>query len=450
MWRTILGVSSSKQTGWMRIVPTLVLLHGCYGPNPSYWGEDASEEAGETDPTEGPGATSDDDNGPEADTHEGVGDAGNISDTADTDDASDSGDSGGVNCADDIAQPGELCFVVDTVLTVPVQSMAAGDFDLNGHLDLGVGSKDSLRVLFGDGSGGFPLEHDLHETDGEYWGATVGDLDGNGYPDLLFSNASVNAVMFHASQGNKTFADPIAFSTDQQPMGLSLALLNEDESLDVVVANRGSDDVSVLINEGGGMLGEAFDHSTDSDKPYQLVVGRFDPGPTLDLAVANRDGKELSILLGFGNGDFASAEVQSLTGTPRDLVAADFDLDGALDLALAIEDEDSVEVVFGDGFGGFEATQDEISVGDRPVALAVVDLDNDGALDLVVLNEDDADVGVLFGDLDQPGEFLAQQTLVGLSKFNNLAAILVADLNGDGLADLAVGGDELRTLISNP
>lgn len=448
-------------------------VHGCYGPNPDYLGPGADEaatdaaghtgtdtemegapsDAGDGDSSDGDGMADPSDTGniSDASDDDGADDSGESVDTVDSGDTADSGDTGGANCADDEAQPGELCFVVDTVLALPVQSMAAGDFDLNGHMDLGVASKDDLRVLFGDGTGNFPLQHDLPEDNGDYFDAGAGDLDGDGDPDLVFSNFAADTVVFHASNGNKTFAPPKSSWVGEQPLGLSIAMLDDDDRLDIVVANKGSDTVAVLINEGwGGEFEGANHHWTHSDEPRRLVVGHFDAGPSLDIAVANRNGEDLSVFLGWGNGGFGQAQVDSLDGKPRDLVAADFDLDGVLDLALVLEDADEVEVAFGDGFGEFGGEHLEIPVGNKPVALAVIDLDSDGALDLVVLNHDDSDVGVLFGDSEDPGEFLAQQTVVGLSNFSGLAAVLVADLNGDGLADLAFGGDELRTLISNP
>jgi hypothetical protein len=446
MWRTILQVSLIRHPGWIRAVACIGLLPGCYGPNPEYLGPASETTASDANAD---GATSD--SGDTAD--ESAIDAGNSSDANDSGDLGDDGnssDDGPTSCADGVPQPGELCFTVETMLDMPVQSLATGDFDHDGHLDLGVAAQSDLRVLFGDGSGGFPLQLDLPEIDGAYLGAAVGDLDEDGHLDLLFSNSNADSIVLHASNGNMTFAPPVSFAVGEQPVGLALALLDGDASLDVVVADKGDDAVSVLINEGSGQLDEPGIYGTDGSEPWRLLAGRFDGDSALDIAVANRNGEKLAILRGFGNGGFADAHTHSLAGRPNDLVAADFDLDGALDLAVVIGDRDVIEVVFGDGWGDFVGEHVELEVGDQPVALAVLDLDNDGTLDLVILNRDDADVGVVFGDADQPGQFLAQQTLVGLGGFNGLSAVAVGDLNGDEVADLAIGGDELRTLISNP
>lgn len=430
----------------------IVIIPACYGPNPEYLGPlAAGDEAGIDSGDSGEsGDMSDDGNVSGTEDTSDTGNSSEAGDTGTTESAGDTGEAGDPSCADANPEPGELCFLASMLLAVPVQALVAGDFDSDAHLDLGVAAKDDLQVLFGDGSGGFPLQLDLPETDGDYFGGSAGDLDQDGHPDLLFTNFATDRVIVYASQGNKAFAAPVAFPTGDQPVASSLALIDGNDLLDVVVVDKGSDTVSVLINQGMGLLDLPSSDSTNGDEPRHLVIGSFDPGPALDLAVANRNGETVSILIGSGQGSFGAAQVQPLEGKPHGLVAGDFDLDGILDLAVALADDDSVEILFGDGFGEFGAKQVEIPVGDRPVAIAIVDLDIDGALDLVVLNRDDANVGVLFGDTKQPGEFLAQQNLVGLGNFSGLTSILVADLNSDGVDDLVVGGDELRTLISNP
>jgi plastocyanin len=123
---------------------------------------------------------------------------------------------------------------------------------------------------------------------------------------------------------------------------------------------------------------------------------------------------------------------------PLDIVAADFNKDGILDLAVANRNNNTVTILLGDGHGNFTpAPGSPISGFNGPNSIAVADFNNDGNLDLVVSNGNDSSgnlsVAILLGNGD--GTFGAASTLpVGMHP----QAVIAADFNGDGNADLAV------------
>ncbi len=86
----------------------------------------------------------------------------------------------------------------------------------------------------------------------------------------------------------------------------------------------------------------------------------------------------------------------------------------------------------GNGDGTFQARQ-SYSVGSGPAAMISADLNGDGVADLVVANGGDSSVSVLLAKQD--GSFLPATTL---SVQSTPAALVSADLNGDGAVDLAV------------
>ena len=94
----------------------------------------------------------------------------------------------------------------------------------------------------------------------------------------------------------------------------------------------------------------------------------------------------------------------------------------------------------------------------QPIFIAVSDLNRDGKLDLAVANQGSpsdattASVSVLLQDPAAPGKFLpAVSYKTGLIS----VYVVIADLNGDGKADLAVAnlgglGGSVSVLLQNP
>jgi hypothetical protein len=431
---------------------------GCYGPNPNYLGasdlavetsSDASEgsesgvEGGESSTSTGTDTsveTSTDTTDTEAETETET-----ETDTADTDDPDPS-------CSNQIAEAGEFCFEFVQLLALPeVQALATADFDGDALLDIAVTRKDDVLVLFGDGSGGFPFQTNLPEPNSNYFGVTGGELDGDQLADLVVAKESSDSVLVYRSLGGGAFADPLEFATGDQPQRLALTDLDGDETLDLVVAVKGQDRVQVLLGDGDAGFGMPTSFPSGGDQPSELSLGLFDPDSAPDLVVGNVNGKSLAVLLGAGAGEFASAQVFPLAGKPRSTAIADFNLDGHLDVAAALEDLDRVQILHGDGLGGLVDQGVELPVGNRPMGAVASDFDLDGVPDLLVLNHDDASVGLLFGVTERPGQFYAQLLLVWFNGFASMSAVVSADLNGDEIDDVIIGGGAgVRAMISDP
>lgn len=413
----------------MRVAAAWPLLaslacHGaCHGPNPDYIGVH--------------GATG---------TSAAIGDSGD--EDTDGDDTSSNVDS---SCGDGQLDPGEFCFRhAELLWTFEVQSLAAADFDADGHVDLAVGRRDDVLVLLGDGSGGFPLRVELPEPYGHYHGAAAGLLDADARADLVVTHEHGDALLVYRSLGAGAFAAPVSFPLGDEPRSVLLAHVDDDATLDAIATLRGTDEIAVLLGNGDAGFVALTTHATGGYEPLELGLAAFGQGSGIDIAVANHASRQVALLPGIGPGQFAAPQVYTIAGTPRSVAIADFDLDGSPDVAAVLDDLDAVELLIGDGNGGLDLGVGTIAVGHRPVGALAQDLDHDGAADLVVLNHDDRSVGVLFNDPNAPGSFGAYQTLQWFDGLTRLTTIIAADLDGDGVDDVIVGGDGVEAMLSNP
>jgi hypothetical protein len=326
-------------------------------------------------------------------------------------------------------------------------------------MDLAVGRQDDVLVLLGDGSGGFPLLVDLPENSGNYRGIAAGDLDGDLLADLVVANESIDALLVYRSLGGGEFADAVSFAIEDRPQRLRLADLDGDMQLDAAVALEGANDVGVLLGNGSGGFFGSQSFATNGNGPIELELGRFDANDGFDLAVGNYEGQQLAILHDAGSGQFAAPLVHELSGRPRSAQIADFNLDGDLDVAAVLEDVGLVEFLYGNGVGDVSDPTLALPVGGHPVGALATDLNSDLAVDLLILNDnnnddddnnDDESVVVLFNNPVSPGNFALLQTLVWFDAFGNMTTIISADLNGDEVLDVVIGGDGVRAMLSDP
>src|SRR5262249_12270970 len=115
-------------------------------------------------------------------------------------------------------------------------------------------------------------------------------------------------------------------------------------------ANRGSDNVSVLLGHGdsSGTFAHAVNYPT-GDRPSSVAVGYFNDDDYADLAVANAGSDTVSVLPGNGDGTFAAAVSFAAGDGPNSVAVADFNGDVFdSDLAVANAGSGTVSVLLAD------------------------------------------------------------------------------------------------------
>jgi uncharacterized protein YjdB len=233
------------------------------------------------------------------------------------------------------------------------------------------------------------------------------------------------------------FEPPLNYKTDATPVSVAVGDFNGDGISDLAVVNQAgsgsnSGDISVLLGKGDGTFGTPVFY-TAGLYPQFVAVADFNGDGIADLAIANTGSNFISVLTGNGDGTFQSALNFVAGGNPTSLAVGDFNEDGRADLAVSVNN--NVAVLLNNGEGGFQAPVNYV-VGAFPVSVALGDFNGDGHTDLAVASQGGNFTGVinvLMGKGD--GTF---QPAVNYAQGPVPNSIAVADLNGDGKADLAV------------
>src|SRR5438552_3797650 len=232
------------------------------------------------------------------------------------------------------------------------------------------------------------------------YSVAVGDFNGDGHLDLAVANGGSNDVSVLLGNGDGTFTPARNFDAGLGggPLWVAVGDFNLDRKLDLVVANSSSDSVGVLLGNGDGTFGSPQTFTFAGD-PESIAIWDFNGDGKPDLAVANDDtAGTVAVLLGSGGGNFQPAQTFQVGGSNSESVAAgDFNGDGRLDVAVANAGSNTVSVLLGNGDGIFQAAR-TFAVGMKPEFVVAGDVNGDGILDLAVGNHNSGTVTVLLGN----------------------------------------------------
>ncbi len=353
-------------------------------------------------------------------------------------------------------------------------SLAAGDFDGDGDLDLVLGhgrfrelSGEGANHLYrNDGSGHFQdISSHLPQHQDVTTGIAIGDLDADGDLDLALSNdvslfpqpgvtpSSLDRI--YLNDGAAGFVDLPLSRRPSTGRSLDVEILDLDGDQDLDVVFTGPGEIAVYENLGGGQQGLGFVEGTR---------GRFrtEPPATTALAAldANGDGDPdilcagvlsdqpsagariegpatvSQLLLGAGTEPLrnmtAEDRILALPGSTRAVRSADVDRDGLTDLILARQGG-ADQVLLGDGSGSFFRAVPIAAATADTHAIDLGDIDGDGRLDLVAATAQGE--RLLFGDGRGGFRDVTAGNLPSASN-EDVTAVLLADLDGDGDLDL--------------
>jgi hypothetical protein len=316
------------------------------------------------------------------------------------------------------------------------QALVSADFNSDGKRDLAIvnAANSTVSILIGKGDGTMWIGKSFPVGAGAS-AITVGDFNLDGIPDLAVTNSADTSVSVLLGVGDGTFQAQKKFSTGWNPVSVICADLNNDGFPDLAVLNADGGSVSILGGNGNGTFRPAVTAETGS-APVAMAAGDFNGDGIVDLATANLTGTQVTILTGKGTGLFYPPVSYSAGIGPVALAVSDFNGDGAPDVAVAVSGDPMSQQGAGVAVllnvGGVLQSPTLYPTGAVPVGLTVADMNGDGILDLAVATLSGISVipGGPRGTFGSPISYPAVPS----------STLSSGDFNGDGVVDLAVAG----------
>jgi glucose/arabinose dehydrogenase len=283
------------------------------------------------------------------------------------------------------------------------------------------------------------------------------DVNRDGRLDLVTANAGSDDTSVLLGNGDGTFQPAKSWATGPHPKFTGVADFNGDGKLDLATGNQDDDTDTVRLGNGNGTFSNQTTTYPACHHPHNVATGDLNGDGKPDIVTGCSSGSTLTVLLGTGKGTFAPTATYSTDASSYAVSIGDLNGDGHPDLAVAGYSGDEVAVLLGNGDGTFGAPQ-TFAVGHRPHSIAIADLNKDGKPDLLTADSGADTVSVLLGD-GTGGFGSATQYAVGPVP----KSIAAGDLNGDGNVDVVVGntagngdgvtnnpnGDNVSVLLGN-
>ncbi|HZW78868.1 MAG TPA: FG-GAP-like repeat-containing protein, partial [Candidatus Deferrimicrobiaceae bacterium] len=316
----------------------------------------------------------------------------------------------------------------------------------------------TVGVLFGNGDGTFlpPVAYGTGGTD--TFSVALADVNGDGKLDLLVANTCNNSsscnngsVGVLLGNGDGTFQPATAYSSaGLYADAVAVGDINGDGKPDLVVTNECNGNsctngsFGVLLGNGDGTFQAAVSYNSGGVTATSVALADVNGDGKLDLLLTNQCADnncttgQVAVMLGNGDGTFQSPVTYGTSGLyTGSLAVADVNGDGKPDLIVTDQCESNsicnngfLVVLLGNGDGTFQAPLTTAVPSPQSISqLVLADFNGDGYLDIA----SGAGDFLLLGNGD--GTFQPFQHLGSGGQ-----GIVAGDFNGDGKPDVAAGG----------
>ncbi|CAF4380178.1 unnamed protein product, partial [Adineta steineri] len=166
----------------------------------------------------------------------------------------------------------------------------------------------------------------------------IGDFNNDNQSDIVVAAYSINNIVVFIGYHMIQSQNPTTYSTGigSLPLQIISGDFNNDAQLDIAVVNTGTNNLGIFLGYGNGSFEEQIIYSTgETSHPVALCMNDLNNDEQLDIVVANSNTQSLGIFYGYSNGTFSSMIFYD-TGNyswPNDVIIDDLNNDNDYDIA---------------------------------------------------------------------------------------------------------------------
>ncbi|MCK9611949.1 MAG: T9SS type A sorting domain-containing protein [Bacteroidales bacterium] len=246
--------------------------------------------------------------------------------------------------------------------------ICGADFNRDGNIDISVANETdrNISVLLGNGSGYFTTNTGNHIGKNPT-AMTSSDFNGDNFADLAITcnnDGGPDSVWVLIGDGTGNFGSAAKYLCGSGPYSVCSKDFNADGFDDIAVANKNSNNVSVLLSKGtSGLFYNAINYNAGTgaatSAPFSVVSADINFDGIPDLAIANYYQSIVFLLIGTGNGTFGSSTYFPAHYGPWTIITADFNGDEKPDLATTQQSSYNITVLLNCYFSDIESYDNE-------------------------------------------------------------------------------------------
>jgi hypothetical protein len=236
--------------------------------------------------------------------------------------------------------------------------IAIADFNGDGNLDLATDSwgLNNVLIIFGDGKMNFSNETFYKVGNRPYQRLRSGDFNKDGNPDIVTTNLEGNNATVLLGEGNGKFheAEGSPFNCGAAPFGVGVGDVNGDGNPDLAIVNsptitsesKGEDGLWILLGDGTGKFSSLAGSPLKTGRsPSRVAIGDLNGDGINDIAVTNYNEKSITIFY-MGKNTVTETKTIVVGNRPDGIAIHDMNGDGKKDILVGNYDDNDVMILF--------------------------------------------------------------------------------------------------------